>query len=161
VQADKRTLISKFELGIPIRDMRLLDSTLVTTSRGYIAVRENAIVFAIECAPDGVGGRVMVKVRTTVRIRGLGLKFRVRFPLLMALASEANVRPQLSVMTAPARQLRSNELRLTNAVCAAIGSSCIPADSLEQIMSKLRLLPACLCSHIMVQFYAQPFPDHD
>ena len=50
VQADKRTLISKFELGIPIRDMRLLDSTLVTTSRGYIAVRENAIVFAIECA---------------------------------------------------------------------------------------------------------------
>ena len=50
VQADKRTLISKFELGIPIRDMRLLDSTLVTSSRGYIAVRENAIVFAIECA---------------------------------------------------------------------------------------------------------------
>ena len=50
MQADKRTLISKFELGIPIRDMRLLDSTLVTTSRGYIAVRENAIVFAIECA---------------------------------------------------------------------------------------------------------------
>jgi hypothetical protein len=49
VQADKRTLISKFELGIPIRDMRLLDSTLVTSSRGYIAVRENAIVFAIEC----------------------------------------------------------------------------------------------------------------
>ena len=49
MQADKRTLISKFELGIPIRDMRLLDSTLVTSSRGYIAVRENAIVFAIEC----------------------------------------------------------------------------------------------------------------
>jgi len=69
VQADKRTLISKFELGIPIRDMRLLDSTLVTTSRGYIAVRENAIVFAIECARDGLGGRVRTRVWTRVRIR--------------------------------------------------------------------------------------------
>ena len=57
MQADKRTLISKFELGIPIRDMRLLDSTLVTSSRGYIAVRENAIVFAIECGSPALGRR--------------------------------------------------------------------------------------------------------
>lgn len=48
VLADKRSLIQKFQLGLPIRDMRLLDSSLVTSSRGNIAVREGVIVVAIE-----------------------------------------------------------------------------------------------------------------
>lgn len=46
--ADKRTIISKFKLGIPIRDMRLLDPNLLTSETGKILVRENAIVFAME-----------------------------------------------------------------------------------------------------------------
>ncbi|KAL0020272.1 hypothetical protein WJX79_008274 [Trebouxia sp. C0005] len=46
--ADKRTIISKFKLGIPIRDMRLLDPNLLTSESGKILVRDNAIVFAME-----------------------------------------------------------------------------------------------------------------
>ncbi|DBA74020.1 TPA: hypothetical protein ACH3X1_010841 [Trebouxia sp. C0004] len=48
IYADKRTIISKFKLGIPIRDMRLLDPNLLTSETGKILVRENAIVFAME-----------------------------------------------------------------------------------------------------------------
>lgn len=50
IKADKRTLIQQFDLAIPIRDMRLLDSAAATSQRGNIAVREGAIVFSIECA---------------------------------------------------------------------------------------------------------------
>ncbi|KAL3130372.1 hypothetical protein ABBQ38_008198 [Trebouxia sp. C0009 RCD-2024] len=46
--ADKRTIIAKFKLGIPIRDMRLLDPNLLTSETGKILVRDNAIVFAME-----------------------------------------------------------------------------------------------------------------
>jgi len=42
------TLLQKFKLGIPIRDMRLLDPNLLTSETGKILVRENAIVFAME-----------------------------------------------------------------------------------------------------------------
>lgn len=48
VKADKRNLNHKFNLSIPVRDMRLLDSSHATSHRGSIAVREGAIVFAIE-----------------------------------------------------------------------------------------------------------------
>lgn len=41
-------LLQKFKLGIPIRDMRLLDPNLLTSETGKILVRENAIVFAME-----------------------------------------------------------------------------------------------------------------
>ena len=51
IKADKRTLIHQFDLAIPIRDMRLLDSATAIHQRGNIAVREGAIVFSIECAP--------------------------------------------------------------------------------------------------------------
>lgn len=50
IKADKRTLIHRFDLAIPIRDMRLLDSAVATSQRGNIAVREGAIMFSIECA---------------------------------------------------------------------------------------------------------------
>ena len=119
MQADKRTLISKFELGIPIRDMRLLDSTLVTTSRGYIAVRENAIVFAVECAPYGVGGRVRTEANPRLR---QGSK-------LMALGSRHDMRPRLGVTTAPASQLSSCKLWL-RMLRAKLGGCRTLADSL-------------------------------
>lgn len=48
LHADKRNIISKFKLGIPIRDMRLLDPVLLTSETGKILVRDNAIVFSIE-----------------------------------------------------------------------------------------------------------------
>ena len=41
-------LLQKFKLGIPIRDMRLLDPNLLTSESGKILVRDNAIVFAME-----------------------------------------------------------------------------------------------------------------
>lgn len=41
-------LLQKFKLGIPIRDMRLLDPNLLTSETGKILVRDNAIVFAME-----------------------------------------------------------------------------------------------------------------
>mmetsp|Transcript_19758 Transcript_19758/g.59713 ORF Transcript_19758/g.59713 Transcript_19758/m.59713 type:complete len:419 (+) Transcript_19758:295-1551(+) len=50
IKADKRTLIQQFDLAIPIRDMRLLDSAAATSQRGNIAVREGAIVFSIDYA---------------------------------------------------------------------------------------------------------------
>ena len=40
--------VQKFKLGIPIRDMRLLDPNLLTADIGKILVRDNAIVFAME-----------------------------------------------------------------------------------------------------------------
>ena len=40
--------LQKFKLGIPIRDMRLLDPNLLTSETGKILVRDNAIVFAME-----------------------------------------------------------------------------------------------------------------
>lgn len=40
--------LQKFKLGIPIRDMRLLDPVLLTSETGKILVRDNAIVFSIE-----------------------------------------------------------------------------------------------------------------
>ena len=40
--------MQKFKLGIPIRDMRLLDPNLLTADIGKILVRDNAIVFAME-----------------------------------------------------------------------------------------------------------------
>ncbi|CAK0784123.1 hypothetical protein CVIRNUC_007326 [Coccomyxa viridis] len=46
--SDKRGLISKFRLGVPIRDMRLLDPNLLTSETGKILVRDNAIVFSVE-----------------------------------------------------------------------------------------------------------------
>lgn len=49
VHADKRALIQRFDLGVPMRDMRLLDNTLVAASEGgKILVRDNAIVFSME-----------------------------------------------------------------------------------------------------------------
>ncbi|KAK9811417.1 hypothetical protein WJX72_003689 [[Myrmecia] bisecta] len=48
LHADKRAIIQKFKLGIPIRDMRLLDPNLLTSETGKILVRDNAIVFSIE-----------------------------------------------------------------------------------------------------------------
>lgn len=48
IQADKRTLISLYDLTIPIRDMRWLDPNLTSANRGNIAVRDAAIVFSIE-----------------------------------------------------------------------------------------------------------------
>ena len=49
VFADYRScLLQKFKLGIPIRDMRLLDPNLLTSETGKILVRDNAIVFAME-----------------------------------------------------------------------------------------------------------------
>jgi hypothetical protein len=48
IQADKRTLIQLYDLTIPIRDMRWLDSNLTFSGRGNIAVRDAAIVFSIE-----------------------------------------------------------------------------------------------------------------
>ena len=38
----------KFRLGVPIRDMRLLDPNLLTSETGKILVRDNAIVFSVE-----------------------------------------------------------------------------------------------------------------
>ncbi|CAL8469012.1 g8553 [Coccomyxa elongata] len=46
--SDKRGLIQKFRLGVPIRDMRLLDPNLLTSETGKILVRDNAIVFSVE-----------------------------------------------------------------------------------------------------------------
>ncbi len=46
--SDKRGLITRFKLGIPIRDMRLLDPNLLTSETGKILVRDNAIVFSVE-----------------------------------------------------------------------------------------------------------------
>ena len=37
-----------YKLGIPIRDMRLLDPNLLTSETGKILVRDNAIVFSME-----------------------------------------------------------------------------------------------------------------
>eukprot|EP00884_Botryococcus_braunii_P009134 jgi/Botrbrau1/18221/Bobra.53_1s0078.1 len=47
-RADKRGIIQKFRLGIPIRDMRLLDPALLTSETGKLLVRDNAIVFSME-----------------------------------------------------------------------------------------------------------------
>lgn len=38
----------KFRLGVPIRDMRLLDPNLLTSETGKLLVRDNAIVFSVE-----------------------------------------------------------------------------------------------------------------
>jgi hypothetical protein len=40
--------LQKFRLGVPIRDMRLLDPNLLTSETGKILVRDNAIVFSVE-----------------------------------------------------------------------------------------------------------------
>ncbi len=40
--------MQKFRLGVPIRDMRLLDPNLLTSETGKILVRDNAIVFSME-----------------------------------------------------------------------------------------------------------------
>ena len=40
----------KFKLGVPIRDMRLLDPNLLTSETGKVLVRDNAIVFSMEHA---------------------------------------------------------------------------------------------------------------
>ena len=40
--------MQKFRLGVPIRDMRLLDPNLLTSETGKILVRDNAIVFSVE-----------------------------------------------------------------------------------------------------------------
>ncbi|KAK9820945.1 hypothetical protein WJX81_001015 [Elliptochloris bilobata] len=48
--SDKRGVIQKFKLGVPIRDMRLLDPNLLTSETGKVLVRDNAIVFSMEHA---------------------------------------------------------------------------------------------------------------
>lgn len=40
--------VQKFKLGIPIRDMRLMDPNLLGSETGKILVRDNAIVFSVE-----------------------------------------------------------------------------------------------------------------
>ena len=40
--------LQNYKLGIPIRDMRLLDPNLLTSETGKILVRDNAIVFSME-----------------------------------------------------------------------------------------------------------------
>ena len=40
--------MQNFKLGLPIRDMRLLDPNLLTSDSGKILVRDNVIVFSIE-----------------------------------------------------------------------------------------------------------------
>lgn len=41
-------LPQKYDLGVPIRDMRLLDVSLVASETGKMLVRDNAIVFSME-----------------------------------------------------------------------------------------------------------------
>lgn len=41
-------LLQKLKLGVPIRDMRLLDPNLLTSETGKILVRDNVIVVSIE-----------------------------------------------------------------------------------------------------------------
>ena len=41
-------LLQKFKLGVPIRDMRLMDPNLLTSETGKILVRDNAIVVSVE-----------------------------------------------------------------------------------------------------------------
>jgi hypothetical protein len=45
-----RAAAQKFKLGVPIRDMRLLDPNLLTSETGKVLVRDNAIVFSMEHA---------------------------------------------------------------------------------------------------------------
>ena len=40
--------MQKLKLGVPIRDMRLLDPNLLTSETGKILVRDNVIVVSIE-----------------------------------------------------------------------------------------------------------------
>ena len=40
--------LQKLKLGVPIRDMRLLDPNLLTSETGKILVRDNVIVVSIE-----------------------------------------------------------------------------------------------------------------
>lgn len=42
------SLLQKFKLGVPIRDMRLMDPNLLTSETGKILVRDNAIVVSVE-----------------------------------------------------------------------------------------------------------------
>lgn len=46
--SDKRGIISRFKLGVPIRDMRLMDAGLFAPDAAVILVRDNAIVLRIE-----------------------------------------------------------------------------------------------------------------
>jgi len=46
--SDKRGIISRFKLGVPIRDMRLMDGGLFAPDAAVILVRDNAIVMRIE-----------------------------------------------------------------------------------------------------------------
>ncbi|KAI3435866.1 hypothetical protein D9Q98_001924 [Chlorella vulgaris] len=48
MHADKRSLIIQLGLGIPIRDMRLLDFNLLSSETGKLLVRDNAIILSIE-----------------------------------------------------------------------------------------------------------------
>ena len=45
---DQRYCAQKFKLGVPIRDMRLMDPNLLTSETGKILVRDNALVLSIE-----------------------------------------------------------------------------------------------------------------
>ena len=40
--------LQKYKLGVPIRDMRLLDPNLLTSETGKILVRDNVIVVSME-----------------------------------------------------------------------------------------------------------------
>ncbi|EFN54353.1 hypothetical protein CHLNCDRAFT_135619 [Chlorella variabilis] len=48
LHADKRSLIIQLGLGIPIRDMRLLDFNLLSSETGKLLVRDNAFILSIE-----------------------------------------------------------------------------------------------------------------
>ncbi|KAK9813533.1 hypothetical protein WJX73_005543 [Symbiochloris irregularis] len=48
LHSDKRGIIQKFKLGVPIRDMRLMDPNLLTSATAKILVRDNAIVVSVE-----------------------------------------------------------------------------------------------------------------
>jgi len=47
-QADKRALVQRFKLRLPIRDMRLVDPNLLTSDTGKIIVRDNVMLVSME-----------------------------------------------------------------------------------------------------------------
>ncbi len=48
-------LLQKFRLGVPIRDMRLLDPNLLTSETGKILVRPQGTVYPCRAVEEGVG----------------------------------------------------------------------------------------------------------
>ena len=97
--------MQKFRLGVPIRDMRLLDPNLLTSETGKILVRDNAIVFSVEHVRLIITADCVIIPQTGFEQSSLSTQFAVMLEEAIIEASQEKEVGALILILVTARQV--------------------------------------------------------